>query len=215
MRAVSWTVGVEEGAVRSLAAGADALCLGHDLEPDAVHAAIVAAVAEGRLPEERLQEAAGRVADLGATAPGDAVEPANEVGLQAARRALLAEGEVALDRPPLVVELVPEPSIAAGAAGHGLAELLPGAEALRFHDEPLDARAIASDHFDRRLVIVMRDAHRYGWERHTVEALLDAAADAIVVEVGIPGWRPPAVGYIATYGLGRANLTAAAELLGA
>ncbi len=31
MRAISATVGVEEGAVRAIAAGADALCLGHDL----------------------------------------------------------------------------------------------------------------------------------------------------------------------------------------
>jgi beta-N-acetylhexosaminidase len=213
MRAVSWTVGTEEGAVRSLDAGADALCLGHDLRPDAVHAAIVAAVADGRLSEERLREAARRVAELGAPAPGEAAALSGEVGLVAARRAVLAEGELALDRPPLVVELVPEPSIAAGAAGHGLADLLPGAKALRFHDEPLDARAVASDHFDRRLVIVMRDAHRHGWERHTVEALLDAAADAIVVEVGIPVWRPPSAGYIATHGLGRANLVAAAELM--
>jgi beta-N-acetylhexosaminidase len=213
MRAVSWTVGVEEGAVRSLAAGADALCLGHDLEPHAVHAAIVAAVEGGHLAEERLSEAAARVSELGASASGPDAESSGEVGLQAARRAVLAEGELTLGRPPLVVELVPEPSIAAGAAGHGLADFLPGAEALCFHDEPLDARAVASDNFERRLVIVMRDAHRYGWERHTVEALLDAAADAIVVEVGIPVWRPPAAGYIATHGLGRANLTAAAELL--
>src|SRR4030095_16222402 len=64
MRAVSGTVGAEEGAVLSLAAGADALCLGHDLEPDAVHAAIVAAVSSGRLPEERLHAAGARAARL-------------------------------------------------------------------------------------------------------------------------------------------------------
>ena len=36
MRAISATVGVEEGAVRALAAGADALCLGHDLFDESV-----------------------------------------------------------------------------------------------------------------------------------------------------------------------------------
>jgi beta-N-acetylhexosaminidase len=213
MRAVSGTVGAEEGAVRSLAAGADALCLGHDLEPNSVHAAIVAAVADGRLPEQRLREAAERVAALGAPAAGAPADRSSDLGLEAARRAVRAEGEIELARPPLVVELVPEASIAAGDAGHGLADVLADAELLRFHDAPLDARAVGTDHFDQQLVIVMRDAHRYDWERQAVEALLDAAADAVVVEVGIPVWRPAAVGYVATYGHGRANLTAAAELL--
>ena len=36
MRAVADTVGVEESAVRALLAGADALCLGHDLADAAV-----------------------------------------------------------------------------------------------------------------------------------------------------------------------------------
>ena len=36
MKAISATVGVEEGAVRAIAAGADALCLGHDLFDEAV-----------------------------------------------------------------------------------------------------------------------------------------------------------------------------------
>ena len=49
MRAVSATVGVEEGAVRALEAGADALCLGHDLGAEPVHAAVVEAVRSGRL----------------------------------------------------------------------------------------------------------------------------------------------------------------------
>src|SRR5207247_3055357 len=61
MKAVSATVGMEEGAVLSLAAGADALCLGAGLGPEpvaAVHRAIVEAVRAGRLEAERLAEAA-------------------------------------------------------------------------------------------------------------------------------------------------------------
>ena len=46
MKAISGTVGVEQGAVQALAAGADALCLGHDLGADSVER-IVAAVVEG------------------------------------------------------------------------------------------------------------------------------------------------------------------------
>src|SRR5205807_2520330 len=64
MNAVSATVGMEQGAVLSLAAGADALCLGAGLDDTpvaSIHRAIVEAVRDGRLAEERLREAAGRV----------------------------------------------------------------------------------------------------------------------------------------------------------
>ena len=67
MKAISATVGVEEGAVRAIAAGADALCLGHDLFDDAVVSvrdALVEAVGSSRLSEERLVEAASRVEDV-------------------------------------------------------------------------------------------------------------------------------------------------------
>ena len=47
MRAIADGVGIEEGAVRAIAAGADALCVGHDLHEDAV-AAVVAALVVGR-----------------------------------------------------------------------------------------------------------------------------------------------------------------------
>ena len=63
-------------------------------------------------------------------------------------------------------------------------------------------------------MIVLRDAHRHEWARRKAEELLEAAPDAIVLETGIPLWRPrKAVGYIATHGSGRVNLEAAAEVL--
>jgi beta-N-acetylhexosaminidase len=213
MRAVSGTVGAEEGAVQSLAAGADALCLGHDLQPEAVHGSIVDAVSAGRLSEERLREAAARVDSLAPEDRGSAPELDSGLGLEAARRALRVDGDVGLERPPVVVELVPEASVAAGDASHGLAGSLDGAATLRFASEPLDARTVAADHFDRQLVIVVRDAHRHDWERQTVQALLEAASDAVVVEVGVPAWRPRTARYVATHGHGRVNLLAAAERL--
>jgi beta-N-acetylhexosaminidase len=212
MQAVSGTVGVEEGAVRALGAGADALCLGHDLRPEAVHAAVVAAVESGRLPAERLDEAARRVSNLG-QATLEQVSGAAEIGLEAARRALVVDGDVGLRRQPLVVELVPEASIAAGRANHGLGDALDGAEVVRLHGEPLDARAFVSDHFGRQLVLVLRDAHRHTWQRVATETLLEAAPDAVVVEVGVPVWRPNGSSYLATQGAGRVNLVAAAERL--
>jgi beta-N-acetylhexosaminidase len=214
MRAVSATVGAEEGAVRALAAGADALCLGHDLAPESVHAAVVAAVRAGRLTEERVGEAASRVAELGrfVGAPDPDAAPRG-IGLDAARRALECQGEVALTRPPLVVELSPEASIAAGAANHGLADALDSAAVVRLHDAPLDPRSLLVEHFGRQLVVVVRDAHRHAWERVAAHALLEAAPDGVLVEVGVPVWRPEGANYVATNGLGRVNLEAAAEFL--
>src|SRR5205085_1536970 len=83
--------------------------------------AIVEAVSTGRRSGERLAEAAARVADVSAAAgPGPGHVPSAGIGLEAARRALRVEGRVQLTRPPLVVELRPEASIAAGPARHGL-----------------------------------------------------------------------------------------------
>jgi beta-N-acetylhexosaminidase len=66
----------------------------------------------------------------------------------------------------------------------------------------------------RTPVIVVRDAHRHAWQRDVVSDLVTRTAATIVVEVGLPFWRPDgAAAYIATHGAGRANLAAAAELL--
>ena len=50
--------------------------------------------------------------------------------------------------------------------------------------------------------------------RDLVRRLLAARPDAIVVEMGLPVWRPPAGGYVATYGAARTSGQAAAEVLG-
>ena len=56
---------------------------------------------------------------------------------------------------------------------------------------------------------VVRDAHRHAWMREAVDV-----HGAVVVEVGLPVWRPErARGYVATYGGGRASLDAAAGIL--
>jgi hypothetical protein len=63
-------------------------------------------------------------------------------------------------------------------------------------------------------VLVVRDAHRHAWEREVADALLAKVADGVVVETGIPLWRPArAAAYVATHGGGRANLEAAAARL--
>ena len=209
MKAISGTVGVEQGAVQALSAGADALCLGHDLGADSVER-IVAAVVEG-VSEERLVEAASRVAGTGgARAAVDA--PNRGVGAAAAARAVRTEGQVRLTRPAVVVELRPEPTIAVdarnGGLGDALAARVPGTRITH------ESTAAASD---GQLVVVIQDAHRHEWQRNAAQKLVDPVPDAVVVEVGLPVWRPEgAAGYIATHGAARVNVEAAVDrLLGA
>jgi len=205
MKAISGTVGVEQGAVQALAAGADALCLGHDLGADSVER-IVAAVVEG-VAEERLVEAASRVARIGGTRA--AVDAANRgVGAIAARRAVVAEGEVRLTRPAVVVELRPEPTIAVDARNGVVGDLL----ATRLPDTQV-ARDLTTAG-DAQLVLVLQDAHRHEWQREAATKLVAAAPDAIVIEVGLPVWRPSgAVGYVATHGAAKVNVEAAVDRL--
>jgi beta-N-acetylhexosaminidase len=217
MRAISATVGVDEGAVLALVAGADALCLGYALgERDVgrTRRAIVDAVGQGRLGEERLAEAAARVQALGRRTAFRAAPMATEAtGRDAARRALRARGETTLVRPPLVVELRPEPSIAAGETRHGLADYLTGAETVRIEENGVVPASVLDGRHDRQLLLVLRDAHRHPWQQTVAERLVAAAPDAIVVETGVPVWRPAAAGSVDTHGASRASLAALAELL--
>jgi beta-N-acetylhexosaminidase len=190
MKGVSASLGVEQAAVRALEAGCDALCVGHDLHEDAVES-IQAALASS-VDEERLRDAAGRVARLAAWAHPAAGSADRAGAADAARRALQVEGDVSLDHAPRIVELRPVANIAAGEAEHGLGTVVREGEAL----PPAD-------------VIVVHDAHRHEWMR--------SAADVegmIVVETGLPVWRPSrARGYVAAFGGSRASLEAVSEVL--
>jgi beta-N-acetylhexosaminidase len=191
MKAVSATVGIEESAVRALGAGVDALCVGHDLGEEAVKQIRAALVA--RVPEARLREAAARIAELAAWARPASGGVDRLVGLDAARRAILVEGDISFSEPPAVVELRPRANIAAGEAEHSLAAVV-----VR-EGEPVPAAD----------VLVVRDAHRHPW--------MQAAADlpgVVVVETGLPVWRPRDTrGYIVTNGGSRASYEAVRELL--
>ena len=194
MKAVADTVGVESTAVRALAAGVDALCVGHDLGEDAVdriRAALVANVDEGRLREAA--ERIARLADWARPGPGVADHAGAAAG---AGRALLVEGDVTLTNVPVIVELRPQANIAAGEAEHGLG------------DAPVVREGELVPPAD---VYVVRDAHRHPWMQRAADV-----PGAIVVETGLPVWRPIlARGYVATYGGGRASLAAAGRGTGA
>ncbi len=61
--------------------------------------------------------------------------------------------------------------------------------------------------------MVVKDAHRYAASRDLVTELVAARPDAVVLEMGLPIWRPEHGVHIATYGAARANAQAAVELL--
>jgi len=220
MKAISATVGVEEGAVRAVAAGADALCLGHDLFDESVvgvRDAMIAGVRSGRVSEERLAAAAGRVAQVAAWAAGHGAGEVvdRQAGREAARRAVRSEGEVRLRRPALVVELEPEAGMAAGRLsqrpGEWFHAVMPDAEVSRFDEQSVSTNIVTDG---RQLVVIARDAHRHAWQREAIDALTARSPDAIVLEIGLPRWRPPgAAGVVATYGAARVNIEAAAAAL--
>jgi beta-N-acetylhexosaminidase len=271
MRATRDLFGIPRAAVLAVAAGIDLLCLGREGSEDdylAVRDALVAAVRDGTLDGERLEEAADRVARLrgglararsaapaaaiassvsagpvgaGPAGPGlGRVGPA--VGLVAARRAVQVSGPRRTLSHPVIIEVEPRENIAAGRFGWGLgpwapagsvhrvsasgrllngAGLGPADEAAGATDPgpvdvgPVDAAGILAAAAGRSLVAVVRDAHRDEQTRSLVSALLAARPDLILVEMGLPLWRPPeGTSYLATYGASRASAHAAAELLG-
>lgn len=202
MAGLSGEVGIAEAAVLALAAGCDALCIGGGPTDaavvDQIVAAIVKAVEKGRLAETRLAEAASRVEKvrLSGAAPA-AVEGAS---LEVARRAVCSEGDVRVGREAVVIHLDSPGSIAAGEIPWGVAR-------------SLEERGVRVGRRGRRVVEV-RDLHRRPDHQVEIEALLERHPDAIVVEMGLPAYRPPrAHAYVATRGSARVLAEAAAELM--
>jgi beta-N-acetylhexosaminidase len=227
MRAVSEPYGIPEAAVRAVIAGTDLLCLGRDqdhLSFLSVRAALVEAVRSGRLSGERLEEAGARVAELRqwTAAAGVASEAAAapEIGLVAARRAVTVHGVRPALRQPLVVQLVPPSNLAVGAVPWGLGSFVPAGSyrqvstATAPEDLPYVLSGVLSEADDRSLIIVVRDAHRHPVIRRAVQLMLAGRPDAVVVEMGLPVWRPAAASYVTSYGAGRSNARATAEALG-
>ena len=57
--------------------------------------------------------------------------------------------------------------------------------------------------------------HRHPWTVAVIERIVAERPDAVVVEMGLPVWRPAHAGaYLATHGATRANAAAALERLG-
>jgi beta-N-acetylhexosaminidase len=195
--------------VLALAAGCDLLCLGPDTAPagvEDVRAAVVSAVAEGRLSRERLADAAGRVGAMhvSATATGDSA-PDAERQVEAVAAALLVTGELPDLGGAVVVSVETVANIAVGAVAWGLPP-----------DHRLDAASLvlpAAVADDVSLVVQVRDAHRRPEVLAFLTGLAEAGRSAVVVEWGWPGAYDVGLPTIRTRGSSGPGVTAVEQLL--
>lgn len=218
--AASAAGGIPQAAVLSLAAGADLLCIGADVDLDLVEqvvAEIIASVGDGRLALSRLEDAAARNAELAAWTQGNfptEIEPG--LGYAAAARAVRVEGSLDEVVNPLVVQLVAGHSIAEGPVPWGLSPHVAAGQAEQLVADPSDVTAaeLSAKAGDRPIVIVGRHIHRSEAARTLTEAL-SAGHPTVVVEMGWPAaWRPAGFrAFMNTFGASRANGRAAATAL--
>ncbi|MGR8008358.1 glycoside hydrolase family 3 protein [Streptomyces hypolithicus] len=240
MQAISATYGIERGSVLAIAAGADAICVGGGLADDEtvlrLRDALVAAVRDGVLPQERLADAAARVRALagwtqqtrgprGASGPGAAAQegtaPGSGIGLVAARRALrVTRGPdfAPVTSAPYVAAFTPVANIAVGdetpwGVAAELERLLPGTGTGTYSSQDCAPERVLDAAQERRIVAVVRDAHRHPWMALAVEKLIAARPDTVVVEMGVPQAQLRAGLYIATHGAARVCGRAAAEVV--
>jgi beta-N-acetylhexosaminidase len=218
--------GIPQAAVAALSAGADLLCIGAIVDRDLVLAVadeVAAAVHDGRLALVRLEQAAARNAELAAwaahariTGPAsDTSDASVALGIHAARRALLVEGEPAALAGPLVVQLVSGYSIAEGKVPWGLRPFLAGVEQIDVVAAETSADELIERAAGRPIVLVGRRVHQATASRDLAEKLAGAWPTGIV-EMGWPSdWRPDgARAFLVTHGASLASGRVAASALG-
>ena len=201
MKAISATVGHGEGAVRSLAAGADLVCIGNPGYPEVYDAderlavvvdAIVAAVEQRRLGIDRLEEAAARVSAL---TDWLRREPsAEDVDIDdVAARVVTSRGDVRVGN-PRVLDLGGAVNVAAGDRDRHLREAL--------------ERSAEHGPGDGRRVVLARHPDQLA----EIAELVTRHPDAVVVWSGID-IDVPGENVVLTHGGGRAVAEAAADLI--
>ncbi|GAA1838123.1 glycoside hydrolase family 3 protein [Agromyces salentinus] len=237
MKGASGVHGIPEAAVRALAAGCDLLCIGSentDAQMDEIIGAVEAAIAVGRIPAERIREAAGRVRALSADVPElpsavGGIEPAHhedEVAVLAASFEVsdAARTRLALaERIGTVVRIDTVANIAVGVAPWGpfAASSVDDAPAW-FGDA--DLVAVSREHLldeARELtgpvLVVGKDLHRHPFAVDAIDRLRAGRDDVVTVDMGWPS-NDRAYADIATFGasrlLGRALLSFVGSSLG-
>ncbi|HYZ16937.1 MAG TPA: beta-N-acetylhexosaminidase [Candidatus Acidoferrum sp.] len=210
MDAIARGVGTVEGALAALAAGADLLLISHHLElAHEASEAIAAAVATGRIPRRRLEDAHARVMALRERLASSApfAGPLDEnAPLETARRAVtVVRPDVRLRAGKPVTVISFEGTIVDNAATSGArraASAPPSlsaalrrrrwkSELMRVPLEPdADDVALLLEHIprlgDREFVVVTRDAHLYPAQRDAVARILHVAPEGVVISARAP-----------------------------
>ena len=221
MKAIADRYGEAAAARIALAAGADQVVVAvPELDVSlSCRDAVLGALRSGVLPEERVAEAAGRVRRLAEryATPAAAVAAWDAgAGLEAARRAVRSRGVPAPVRGAHVVDLFPPPHPALNWGGEDLLSELravdPTATGTTVTGEPADPAALVDGivRVSERLPLAVAtcDAGLHPWQRHLRDALLARRPDAVRVATGLPE-----DGALCSYGRGRVNLRAVAEVL--
>jgi beta-N-acetylhexosaminidase len=217
MRAVSGTIGMVEGFVQALVAGADAIETGAQDYPELVEQiplAVADALGSGRLHRDRLHDAADRTAALAQL--GDRpVRFDADVVAAVAGRCIDVSGRLPVLHAPLVLECRPPGGMASGELPWSLADqlapLVPGTDAVAVSGSD-DATDLAARADGRSLVVVVRDPARHAWQAELL-ALAASHPQAVVVDVGWPTPLGVAVALVRTRGIAPGLLAAAAHIL--
>jgi len=212
MAAIRETVGLGAGAVAALTAGADLLCVGNPTNPGdamlpdqdeqdflAVREASVAALEDGTLSLERVEQAATRVGRMAAIVRSRKNVPAADFDADAiVRRAVNLDGPFRPipDAETTVIDIRRRSSLAVdSAAGHVAEALASGGDIIR-----LDATTASADDVTDALaaravsgaVVVLADMLGADSAQRRLAHRISQAPAATIVDIGVPG--PPLEG---------------------
>lgn len=230
MGGIAQVADLPTAAVLAIAAGADALCLGsfaYGEDVDVAAAALMTAVRDGRLTEDRLRQANERITRLG-TRPRATAGRDIGLGDRLAARARVVHGDARLrGRHVLSVRLTASVSPAVGRPGWGVEDLLAAAgrkvTAVVVDGDTYSGASMVRAEIgqfrseygaDAPIVLQVRGAHRFEWTRPILADLRERCPDAVVVDMGVPGDSVDRFrGWVQTFGAARACARAAADVL--
>ncbi|MGY1813928.1 glycoside hydrolase family 3 protein [Blastococcus sp. SYSU D00820] len=217
--------GIAGAGALSLAAGADLLLLGAEDGEEhraALHREVARALRAGELTEQRLAEAAGRVAVLRArrrdARTAADLPVADGVGLTAARAALRLREVSPLTAPAVVVELRAPANMAVGDAPWSVAGPLRDRGLLRGSVSGAAGELPVPEVLGRAagapLVVAVRDAYRDPDQVAWLRELTAGRPDAVLAALGMPDDTDLTTGpAIAAHGAARVSTQAVAEAL--
>ncbi|ALX65828.1 glycoside hydrolase family 3 protein [Microbacterium sp. XT11] len=231
MAAIRESVGIGQGAVRALAAGADLLCIGNPTNPGAKAAAdqdeqdfraardaIVTALREGVLPVERVREAAERVSRLAralraqSSARPLTALPAADLA-DVVQRAVGVTGHVpAVDGPLAVVDARRRSTLAVDTAADFVSEVLRDGGTVR----RIDATGAGLGDGEipaGQMALVVVDGPELTAAQRTAIDVVARRGPGVVVNVGLPVEAALPLAVIDVRATNRAGVVAALSLI--